>query len=132
MRTYDETERGPLPLADSDWLADAVTGRIDVVSVAAAELANRGQDFDGKWVGHETAYRMAEARVLDSASVAEAIARKVLGVATLETRGTDSADFHDCAAWALKAALIAAYDAGLARGQAARRGRAAREGERSR
>lgn len=40
-----------------------------------------------------------------------AIARGYLGIPTLETRRSDSLDFHDVAVWQLKAALQAAYDA---------------------
>ena len=34
------------------------------------------------------------------------------GLETLETRRSDSLDFHDTAVWAIKAALEAAYRAG--------------------
>ena len=44
---------------------------------------------------------------------AESIARQELGLRTLETRNSDSADFHDIAVWNLKAALEAAYAAGV-------------------
>lgn len=40
------------------------------------------------------------------------IARKHLGLETLETRNSDSLDFSDQAVWALKAALEAAFEAG--------------------
>jgi len=43
-----------------------------------------------------------------------AIAKKTLHVDTLETRKSDSLDFHDVAVWSVKAALEAAYRAGLA------------------
>ena len=43
-----------------------------------------------------------------------AIAREKLGIATLETQRSDSLDFHDVAVWSVKAALEAAYRAGLA------------------
>ena len=36
------------------------------------------------------------------------------GLETLETRRSDSLDFHDTAVWAIKAALEAAYRAGQA------------------
>lgn len=39
------------------------------------------------------------------------IARKV-GFETLETRKSDSLDFHDVAVWTLRDALLAAYEAG--------------------
>lgn len=40
------------------------------------------------------------------------IAAKYLGVKTLETQNSDPLDFHDLAAWSLKAALEAAFNAG--------------------
>ena len=40
------------------------------------------------------------------------IAAKYLGVKTLETQNSDALDFHDLAAWSLKAALEAAFNAG--------------------
>jgi hypothetical protein len=44
----------------------------------------------------------------------EQIARQHLQMDTLETRKSDSMDFHDLAVWSIEAALQAAYDAGLA------------------
>lgn len=40
------------------------------------------------------------------------IARDLLRIPTLETRRSDSLDFHDVAVWAIKAALQAAFEAG--------------------
>ena len=40
------------------------------------------------------------------------IAAKYLGVKTLETQNSDTLDFHDIAAWSLKVALEAAFNAG--------------------
>lgn len=37
---------------------------------------------------------------------------RVLGIETLETRNSDSLDFHDLAVWTVRAALDAAYAAG--------------------
>ena len=42
----------------------------------------------------------------------EKIARKILGLETLETRKSDSLDFHDVAVWSIHEALEAAYNAG--------------------
>ena len=42
----------------------------------------------------------------------ERIAADVLGIATLETRNSDSLDFHDLAVWNIKAALERAYTEG--------------------
>ena len=46
------------------------------------------------------------------------IAAKHLGIDTLETRNSDSLDFHDLAVWTLREALQAAYLAGVAEGAA--------------
>lgn len=43
-----------------------------------------------------------------------AIAKEHLHLETLETRNSDSLDFHDVAVWGVKAALEAAYEAGKA------------------
>ena len=45
------------------------------------------------------------------------IAQQHLYVETLETRRSDRLDFHDLAVWSLKAALEAAYQAGVERGR---------------
>ena len=42
------------------------------------------------------------------------IAKEILGLETLDTRNSDSLDFSEQAVWTLKAALEAAYTAGLA------------------
>jgi hypothetical protein len=40
------------------------------------------------------------------------LARQHLHIETLETRNSDSLDFHDVAVWAVRDALAAAYEAG--------------------
>ena len=40
-----------------------------------------------------------------------------LGIETLETRRSDSLDFHDVAVWCLRDALEAAFNAGLEQGR---------------
>ena len=40
------------------------------------------------------------------------IAEKHLGIETLETRRSDSLDFHEVSVWSLEAALAAAFEAG--------------------
>ena len=42
----------------------------------------------------------------------EDIAKKHLGIATLETRGLDRLDFHDVSVWGVKSALKEAYQKG--------------------
>ena len=46
-------------------------------------------------------------------SVIENIARKELGIETLETRKSDDLDFYDLAVWQIKSALHKAYVAGM-------------------
>ena len=41
------------------------------------------------------------------------IAQKHLGIETLETRRSDSLDFHDTAVWRIRDALEAAFKAGI-------------------
>ncbi|MBK1824336.1 MULTISPECIES: DUF6900 domain-containing protein [Burkholderia cepacia complex] len=48
-----------------------------------------------------------------------AIAHKHLGIATLKTHRSDRLDFHDCAVWYIRSALIAAFDAGVVHGRGA-------------
>ncbi|HHW2917480.1 DUF6900 domain-containing protein [Herminiimonas aquatilis] len=45
------------------------------------------------------------------------IAQKHLGIETLETRRSDSLDFHDTAVWCIKDALEAAFRAGVEQGR---------------
>jgi hypothetical protein len=40
------------------------------------------------------------------------IAQRHLFLETLETRNRDRLDFHDTAVWAIRSALVAAYEAG--------------------
>ncbi len=48
------------------------------------------------------------------------IAEKHLFIETLEERKSDSLDFHEVSVWGVKAALKAAYAAGLAAAQEAK------------
>lgn len=47
------------------------------------------------------------------------IAQSKLGIETLETRKSDSLDFHDVAVWCLRDALEAASNAGVEQGRKA-------------
>ena len=47
------------------------------------------------------------------------IAQSKLGIETLETRKSDSLDFHDVAVWCLRNALEAAFNAGVEQGRKA-------------
>lgn len=48
----------------------------------------------------------------DQMAAIEKIALDHLFVETLETRRSDSLDFHDCSVWGIKEALVAAFEAG--------------------
>ena len=63
--------------------------------------------------GRRRALAPASRQANADARLAE-IARTTLGLETLETRRSDSLDFHDLAVWQIKQALQAAYDAGRA------------------
>jgi hypothetical protein len=43
----------------------------------------------------------------------QTIAQRHLGVETLEPRNIDAADYKECSVWGLRAALEAAYKAGV-------------------
>ncbi|ALT76771.1 DUF6900 domain-containing protein [Paucibacter sp. KCTC 42545] len=53
------------------------------------------------------------------------IAQNKLGIETLETRKSDSLDFHDVAVWCLRDALEAAFNAGVEQGRKAAKSDAA-------
>ena len=55
--------------------------------------------------------------VTDRGQVLFQIAQQHLDVETLETRRSDRLDFHDLAVWSIKAALEAAYQAGVEQGR---------------
>jgi Family of unknown function (DUF6900) len=48
--------------------------------------------------------------------IIEKIARRDLGIETLETRHSDSLDFHECAVWQIRRALENAFIAGMIEG----------------
>ena len=50
---------------------------------------------------------------IDLNELLEQIAQQHLFIDTLQTRSSDSLDFHDVSVWGVKAALEAAYEAGL-------------------
>ena len=54
------------------------------------------------------------AKVPSEALLLEIAAKHFHSIKTLETRNSDQLDFHDVAVWAIRAALEAAYAAGLA------------------
>lgn len=49
---------------------------------------------------------------MKKADILTKIAKERCGIETLETRNSDSLDFHDISVWALKEMLEQAYEAG--------------------
>lgn len=107
-------------LTATDLLLAVVNGLVDPGLLARRELANRGLDQDGAWVGFPRAREIHlgvaadVSKAPDTAAeqaVAE-IARRVLHLDTIETQNSDSLDFHEIAVWAVREALLAAYSAG--------------------
>ena len=56
--------------------------------------------------------RIGKARAGNQDATIRLIANDVLGIETLDTRKSDSLDFHDLAVWQIRKALEAAYEAG--------------------
>ncbi len=109
MKEFSEKDRGPLGLADNQWLARIATGKIDVRELVAAELANRGLDKFGKWVGFEQAAELAKPQ--PTPELINEIG-KSLGFETLKSRNSDRLDFKDVSCVELERALADAFEAG--------------------
>ncbi|MBK8285763.1 MAG: hypothetical protein IPK97_13350 [Ahniella sp.] len=96
-------------------------GLIDPVSLARAELAGRGLDANGDWVGFAGARQIhlglavADCTDTNAAQVAVAeAARRFLHIESLASRNADALDFHELAVWSIREALAAAFEAGAA------------------
>jgi hypothetical protein len=55
---------------------------------------------------------LLEGNIPNEDAILLAIAKKYLGIDTLDARNSDSLDFYDVAVWSIKDALKAAYEAG--------------------
>jgi hypothetical protein len=99
-------------------------GVLDADGLVRQELANRGLDQDGTWVGFDRAREIHLATPAEDAAEPEAdtaaeqavteVARRLLRLDTVETRNADALDFHELAVWQIKEALAAAFAAGQA------------------
>ena len=109
--TIDEI--GFIQIALTKVLAAAARGEFDLNRLAREELAARGLDRQGEWVGFPQAKKIHEIGT-DATTDQQLlqIARQHLFVETLEAQRSDQLDFHDVSVWAIKAALEAAYNAG--------------------
>ena len=112
-----EADRGPLPLADNEWLAAVATGRLDIAGLVGVEMANRGLGPEGNWVGFEAAGELLRKRDNQRGSAVEAAAR-ALGFETLDPRNSDRLDFREVSCSAVREALENAYAAGRRAGVA--------------
>lgn len=112
-KQFTVDEIGFIQIALSKVLAAAARGELDLNLLASEELASRGLDSHGKWVGFERASQIHQAKAdIPSEPLIEQIAQKHLCIDTLKTRNGDSLDFHEVSVWGLKAALQAAFEAG--------------------
>ncbi|MCL5884722.1 MAG: hypothetical protein M1377_05195, partial [Deltaproteobacteria bacterium] len=98
-------------------LAAIARGEIDLNRIAREELANRGLGLHGEWVGFKAAAKIHGVDEEDETEKAneqiiQKIAADLLSIDTLETRNSDSLDFHEVSVWGIKAALKAAFDVG--------------------
>jgi len=91
-------------------------GLIDSLDLARRELASRGLDANGTWVGFDRAREIHLGSTTGGDNAAQTaaaeIARRILQIECLDTRNSDGLDFHDVAVWSLRDALIAAFEAG--------------------
>lgn len=102
---------GFLQLLKHATIAAAVRGEVDLRKLLCDELASRGIDERGQWIGFPKARALAE-RLTDIGNAFERIASEELGIKTLETRRSDSLDFYDVAVWSVKNALQRAANIG--------------------
>jgi len=109
--TVDEI--GFIQIALTKVLAAVARGELDLNRLAREELAARGLDKQGHWVGFAQAKKVHQ--IATNATTDQQllqIAKQHLFIDTLETQSSDQLDFHDVSVWAIKGALQAAYDAG--------------------
>lgn len=109
--TVDEI--GFIQIALTKVLAAVARGELDLNLLAREELAARGLDKQGEWVGFEAAKKVHE--IVTNTTTDQQllqIARQYLFIDILETQNSDQLDFHDVSVWGIKNALQAAYDVG--------------------
>ena len=114
---FSVDEIGFIQIAEAKVLAAVARGEIDLNRIAREELANRGLGLHGEWVGFKAAGKIhgvtdQEGATKATEQVIQKIAADHLSIETLETRNSDSLDFHEVSVWNIKNALQAAFDAG--------------------
>jgi hypothetical protein len=108
-----------LQTAKTALLLPMATGQVDATQMARHELAQRGLNEHGTWIGFAAAAKLWEAPTEETRLDIEddhlvALAQVHLGIETLETRSMDELDFHEVGFHQLKAALRAAFELGRA------------------
>jgi len=118
----EQLRRHPLVAALGDELLAAIATRAIDPSAEARYLAARLREVDA-----EAAQEAADAAALASQADPDLppqyrdqmlatitlIAKDALRIPTLETRNSDSLDFHTCSVWGIREALIDAYEEGF-------------------
>jgi len=117
-----------LQTAKTALLLLMATGQVDATQMARHELASRGLDEKGTWIGFAAAAKLWEesapakkgkgmkgaAREATLDAGLEALAKVHLGIVTLTERKMDALDFHEVGVWQIKDALRAAFELGRA------------------
>jgi hypothetical protein len=108
-----------LQTAKTTLLLHMATGQVDATQMARHELAQRGLDENGAWIGFAAAAKLWETPTEETHLDIEddhlvALAQVHMGIETLETRNMDDLDFHEVSVHQLKAALRAAFELGRA------------------
>lgn len=101
---------------DTAALVAILQGQVNVLDVARAELASRGLDLSGRWIGFRAA-ALQSAQDSTSTTVPDAIAERLvrdLGFAQLQPQRTGS-DFREVSVWGVHQAIAEAYQAGANR-----------------
>ena len=109
--TIDEI--GFIQIALTKVLAAAARGEFDLNRLAREELAARGLDKKGEWVGFPQARKIhAIATNATTDQRLLQITKQHLFIDTLDTQHSDQLDFHEVSVWGIKGALQAAFEAG--------------------
>ncbi len=116
-----------LQIAKTRLLLLMATGQVDATQMARHELAQRGLDEHGAWIGFDAAAKLWQAPTAAPATTQTdgpddatldagmaVLAQVHLGIETLKERRMDSLDFHEVGVWQVKDALRAAFLLGRA------------------
>jgi len=116
-----------LQIAKTRLLLYMATGQVDATQMARQELAQRGLDEQGTWIGFDAAAKLWQAPMAAPATAQTdgpddatldagmaVLAQVHLGIETLTERKMDALDYHEVFVLQLKDALRAAFELGRA------------------